>query len=92
MDATRELRWSIGLALVLLAVAPTLKLTLAAAGTPAPWTPVLVAAPVNLAGAALAAFGMASTDPGTSARLLTLAGALVLLGDALLYTVLGLVT
>lgn len=78
MDSTRELRWSIGLFLIFLAVVPVI----GASG----WIPVLVAMPINLAGVAVAAFGMASHDPATSARRLWLAAVLILAGDIALYS------
>ncbi|MBG0568387.1 hypothetical protein [Actinoplanes aureus] len=81
MDSTRELRWSVGLFLIFLAVVPVL----GSAMVYDAWLPVLVAVPINTAGAALAAVGMGSRDPDTSARRLLLAAALILLGDAALY-------
>ncbi|WP_328471635.1 hypothetical protein OHA21_07735 [Actinoplanes sp. NBC_00393] len=88
MDDTRELRWSVGLFLAFLAIVPMLGPALAAAEAEAAraWIPVLIAAPVNLAGVLIAAVAMRTRDPVLSTRRLSVAAALVLVGDLALYS------
>jgi hypothetical protein len=88
VDDTRELRWSVGLFLAFLAIVPMLALALVAAEAEAAraWIPVLVAAPVNLAGVFVATVAMRTGDPAHSTRRLSVAAALVLVGDLALYS------
>ena len=88
IDATRQLRWYVGLALVFFALAPLLMMVLAATDAAAPSgaiTPVLVGGPFCLVGAVVVIRGMIAPEPGRSARLLKTGAAVVLAGVVLLY-------
>ncbi|BAL87788.1 hypothetical protein AMIS_25680 [Actinoplanes missouriensis 431] len=94
VDATRELRWYSGLALILFGLGPAFGLWLVAAdGEKAiEWLPVLLAAPINLASSVFVVLSMRTKAPSKSSRRLALAAGLVLLGDTLLFGLRALVT
>jgi ABC-type phosphate transport system permease subunit len=90
IDATRQLRWYLGLALVFAAVAPLLMMSLVASDPEAPdaaLVPVFVGAPVNVVGVVLALRGMFTDDPIISARWLKTGAAMILVGVVLLFAV-----
>jgi len=95
IDATRQLRWYAGLALLVAALAPLLMVTLLATDPDAPGgavVPVFVGGPVNVAGLVFVVRGMLSTDPEVSARLLKIGAAVIAAGDVLLFVVRAFIT
>ncbi|WP_305788403.1 hypothetical protein [Symbioplanes lichenis] len=93
MDATRQLRWYLGLGLLVLAAAPILMSALAASDPAAPagaLLPVLIGGPVSLAGAYFVVRSMlVAAEPERSARLLTIGAVIVIAGAALVLTLLA---
>lgn len=90
IDATRQLRWYLGLGLLFLAVAPPFMFSLVAADPQAPGSdaiPVFIAAPVNLIGAVFVVRSMMTSDPAASARSLKIGAIIVLVGDLVLFAV-----
>ncbi|WP_433793795.1 hypothetical protein [Actinoplanes sp. CA-252034] len=93
-DPTEQLRWYAGLALIFFAAVPVGGMALVASDGDDgdARVPVIVAAPINLAGIVFAVLSMAARDPRVSSRRLAIAGGLVLLGDAVLYGIHSLIT
>ncbi|GGL19937.1 hypothetical protein GCM10012284_63130 [Mangrovihabitans endophyticus] len=88
IDATRQLRWYLGLGLLFVAFAPTFMMALLAAQSSAPphsLVPVLVAGPINVVGFVIVVRGMVSSDPVLSARALKVGGVVIAVGVVLLY-------
>jgi hypothetical protein len=95
IDATRQLRWYLGLALVFLALAPLLMLSLVASDPEArdgALVPVFVGAPINIVGVVLVVKAMMTDDPIGSAKWLKIGAAVILAGDVLLFSVQALTT
>lgn len=90
-DPTEQMRWYAGLALIFFAAVPVGGMALVASDGGL-WVPVIVAAPINLAGIVFAVSSMAVRDPRASSRRLAISGGLVLLGDAVLYGIHSLIT
>ena len=90
IDATKQLRWYVGLALVFAALAPLLMMVLLATDAAAPdgaIVPPVAGGPICVAGAAIVIRSMVTSDPERSARFLKIGAAVVLLGDVVLYGV-----
>ncbi len=95
IDATRQLRWYGGLGLIFLAFMPTLGMTLVATDPGAAdneLIPVLIGGPINLLGAAFVVRSMLWKDPATSARMLTIGGGLIVLGNVLVFGIRAAIT
>jgi hypothetical protein len=90
IDATRQLRWYLGLALVFGAVAPLLMMFLVASDPEAAdgaLVPLFVGAPVNVVGAVLVLKGMFTDDPVVSGRWIKIGAAVILAGAVLLFAI-----
>lgn len=90
IDETRQLRWYLGLGLVFLAVAPLLLVTLLATDEAAPdgaAVPLLIAGPVTAGGLVFVVRSMLAGPAETSARLLKIGAAVVIVGTTLLFGV-----
>ncbi|GAA1646978.1 hypothetical protein [Actinoplanes couchii] len=93
-DPTDQMRWYIGLAAIFFAIAPIGGMALVASGSEAgnAWVPVLVGAPINLAGVVFAVLSMTTRVPRAASIRLATACALVLLGDTALYGINALIS
>jgi hypothetical protein len=95
IDETRQLRWYLGLGLVVLALAPLLMMTLLATDEAAPEgaaMPLFIAGPVNVVGVVFVVRSMMATKPEVSARFLKIGAVIVIAGTALLFGVRALTT
>ena len=86
VDAGGDLRRYTGAFLIMCGIAPLLMFSLMA-GPGSPALPIVIAGPFIVAGIAVTAVGIFTTDPRRSAVRVGLGAALIILGDILVFSI-----